>query len=212
MRRIDSHKLRQHLVKLQPQPIETTPQDPIRRLCFLVRVRPRIDEGANSLEPSRVTDRDFQKLSRRSSLDTKHAHAIATIVFQMDRREISDAIRCEVLVRIAHFVNQLLFDTRNDDPATSALVLRDHKRPIRRRFNNRKSDVSKVWNAAPLVLAVTTRGLCATLDDVTRDRSRRKTIPIVVCPAKLMNQRRERQTSICRSTRDNDLRALVQRL
>src|SRR5215213_5137477 len=128
----------------------------------------------------------------------------------MNRGEVRHAIRRDVLARITHLVNQLLFYTRNDDPAAGPLVLCNDKRSIRRGFDDRKSDVGEIRNAAPLILAVATRRLRAAFNDVTGDRSRREPVPIVVGPAKLVYQRRKRQARICGSTRDHDLRALVQ--
>jgi len=98
----------------------------------------------------------------------------------MNRGEVGDAIRCDVLVRIAHLVNKLLFDTRNDDPAAGSFVLCDNKRSVRRRFNNRKTNIREIGNAAPFILAIATRSLRAAFNDMTRDRPRREPVPIVV--------------------------------
>ena len=174
MRRIRAHKLRQHLIKLQPQPIEPRAQNSIRRLRFVVSIGPRIDERSDRFEPGGITDRNFEKLSRRPAFDAEDANPIAALVFQPNGREIRDAIRRDVLVRIAHLINQLFLDRRNDDPAAGAFMFCDHECAVRRRFDDRKSDVRQIGNAAPLVLAISAGALRAAFDDVTGDRAGRQ--------------------------------------
>src|SRR5262245_56304843 len=116
----------------------------------------------------------------------------------MYRREIRNAIRRDVLARIAHFIDQLFLDPRNNDPTARALMLSDDKRSVRRRLDDRKTDIGKIRNAAPLKLAVAARRLRATLDDVTGDRARGEPVPIVSGPAELVNHWREREAGVRR--------------
>src|SRR6185369_5489708 len=192
MRRTHTHKLRQYLLKLKSKPLQPLPENSIRRLRFIVSIRPRVNQSPHRLETGRVTDRHLEKLRRRPPLDTKNTHAIASFVFELYRREVGNAIGRDVLVRITHLVNKLFLDRWNDDPAAGTLVLGHHERSVRRRFNNRKTNVRKIRDAAPLILAIPTRRLCATLDDMAGNGSRREPIPIPIRPTKLMNHRRER--------------------
>src|SRR6185369_10239654 len=128
----------------------------------------------------------------RTTLDTVNANTIPALILQMDRCEISDAIRRDVLVRIAHLVDQLLLNGRDDYPTTRALVFGDHERSIRRSFDDRETDVSKIRDTAPLVLAIATRSLRSAFDDVTSNRAGSEMVPIVMGPAKLVNHRRQR--------------------
>ena len=92
-------------------------------------------------------------------------------------------------MRITHFINQLLFDRRNIDAAAGSFMLGDYKGSVRRRFGDRKSDVSKVGNGLPLILAVAAGALRAAFDNVTCDRSGSKFVPIISSPAELMHHR-----------------------
>src|SRR6185369_12785281 len=78
-------------------------------------------------------------------------------------------------------------------------------------LDNRKPDVSKVWNTAPLVLAVTAGNLRTAFDNVTRNRPGGEPVPVIAGPPELLNHRRKRQARVGRTTRDHDLRSLVQR-
>ena len=87
----------------------------------------------------------------------------------------------------------------------------NHESAIGRCFNNWETHVGEVGNAAPLVLAISSRTLRATFNDVTRDSARRDLVPIVSRPAKLVHQRRERQAGVGCAASDHDLRAAIQR-
>src|ERR1041385_2795693 len=105
MRSTHANKLSQNLVELESQPIQPLAQNAIRRLSLIVCIGPRVDERAHRLKPRGITDRNFQKLRRGPPLDTKNTNPIASVVLQADRREIGDAIRRDVLMRIAHLVD-----------------------------------------------------------------------------------------------------------
>ncbi len=63
----------------------------------------------------------------------------------------------------------------------------------------------------PFILAIAARALRAAFDYVSRNRSRGQFVPIIACPAELMNHRPKCQTRISSASGDDDLRSLVQR-
>src|ERR1700752_2905051 len=130
-------------------------------------------------------------MRRRASLDAEDANTIPPPIPELNRREISNAVRRDVLVRITHLVNELLLYRRNDDPAAGSFMFGDDKTSVRRRLHNREANIGKIWNPAPLVLAVSARRLRTALDDVTGNRSCCKTIPVVAGPPEFVNQRRQ---------------------
>src|SRR5207248_1865786 len=67
-------------------------------------------------------------------------------------------------------------------------------------------------NCLPLVLTVCARTLRAALDYVSRDCPGREFVPIIGCPAKLMNHWTKGESGVGRATGDDNLRPLIQRL
>src|SRR3977135_2227115 len=113
---------------------------------------------------------------------------------------------------IAHLVDELFFDGRNYYPTARAFVFCNYETTIRRCFYNWETHVGKIGDATPLILAVASRTLRATLDDVTRDRAGSHLVPIVGGPAKLVHERRSGCTSVGGPARDHYLRPTIQRL
>src|SRR5688572_27631621 len=102
MRGISTDKFSVNQIKFQPEAVKPAPENPVGGLRLLICVWPGVHESTNGLEACRVTDRNFEELSRRTSFNTKHAHSIRSFIFQLDRSEIRDAIGRDVFVRIAH--------------------------------------------------------------------------------------------------------------
>jgi hypothetical protein len=59
-----------------------------------------------------------------------HAHAVATAVVELDRREVGHHVGRDVRPRIAHLVQDLLGDDGTIDAAAGAVVLRDDERAV----------------------------------------------------------------------------------
>src|SRR4029079_9804143 len=95
---------------------------------------------------------------------------------ELNRREVSDHVGCDVRMWIAHLVDQLLRYQRKRDRTTSVWMLRDDERPISRRLDDGIADVGEIGNVLPIVEAVAARALPTALDGVSRDESRRDTI------------------------------------
>ena len=123
----------------------------------------------------------------------------------MNCGEIRYTVRCDVLTRIAHLIDQLFLDTRNHDPPARAFVFGDNKSPVGRRFDDGETHVGKVRNAAPLKLAIAARRLGAALDNVPRNGSRGEPVPVVLGPVKLVNQRCECESGVCCTASDDDM-------
>src|SRR3954470_15723723 len=66
--RVRADELREHLVELQPQPVQPLAKDPVGGERLLVGVRPRIDERADGLVAGRVADRDLVELGLGAAL------------------------------------------------------------------------------------------------------------------------------------------------
>src|SRR6476646_9737408 len=105
--------------------------------------------------------------------DAKDADAILACLLKMDAGKIGDDIRRDVLMRIAHFVEQLLLDRLNAYATAGAFMLGDNKSAVRRSLDDRKADIRHIGNVRPIVLTVTARGLCTAFNDVTGDRAGR---------------------------------------
>src|ERR1700676_2214573 len=108
MARIGSDILAMDGFERQPQAFQSSPQNLIRNLRFLISIRPSVSHGASGLEPRRITYGDFVELCRGAALNPPELHAILPGLSQLDRREISDHVRRNVGARVADFIDQLL--------------------------------------------------------------------------------------------------------
>ena len=145
-------------------------------------------------------------------MDAVHAHAILSVGRDLDRREIRDHVRREVLFRIAHLVHELLRHAVHIDATAGARVLRDHERAILLHLDDREADVLEVRDGAPVVRAISAGRLRAALHDVSRDDPRRQSVPVIGGPPELVHQRREDQGCVGAAASDDDIRAARERL
>ena len=130
----------------------------------------------------------------------------------MNGGEIGDAIRRDVFARIAHFVEQLLFDRCDGDAPAGARVLGEAERPVGLGFDDRIADVGQIRNRFPIHLAISAGPLRAAFDGVPGDGAGREPVPIVGLPPEFVNHRREREAGIGHAAGDDDLRALRERV
>ena len=79
MRRVRAHKLSQYLVEAKTKSIQSSSQDLVSRLRLVVCIRPGVNERADGFVARRITDRDFEKLSGWSPLDSIDANTVAAL-------------------------------------------------------------------------------------------------------------------------------------
>src|SRR2546425_591688 len=118
MCRVRADVFSEYLIESKPQSIKPRSENLVRGARLLVSLGPGIDESSNCFVARRITDRNFQRIRRRTAFDAKHADAIRSIISQFNGSEICNAIRRYVLVRIAHLVDELLLDRGNIYAAT----------------------------------------------------------------------------------------------
>ncbi len=128
----------------------------------------------------------------------------------MNRGEIGDAIWGDVLVRVTHFIDQLFFDHSGRNATTRPGVFGNHKRPIRRSFNDWKTNIFQIGNRLPIHQAVSARCLSPAFNRVPGNSSGSQLVPIISRPAKFVSQWRQRQPGICTPTGDNNLGILLE--
>ena len=100
-------------------------------LGFFVGVGPGIDERADALVAVVVGDGDFVKIGLWVARDAEDLDAVFACRFEIDRCEIGDDVGRNVFVRIAHFVEKLLFDGLNVDAAAGVVVFGDDELAVR---------------------------------------------------------------------------------
>ncbi len=76
-------------------------------------------------------------------------------------------------------------------------------------LNDRITNAGKIRNALPIHLAVAAGALGAALHGVSGDGARGKLVPIVACPAELMQDWPKNQPGIGAAAGDHDLCALT---
>src|SRR5687768_7920876 len=106
---VDPYKLGQDEIELEAEPFYAFTEDPVGGLCFFVSVGPGVDEASDGFPTSGVSDRDFVEIGIRFAADAKDTNTICAGILYLDRGEISNDSGCDVLVRVAHLIEQLLF-------------------------------------------------------------------------------------------------------
>src|SRR5262249_58521558 len=137
------------LCVLPPPLFEPLSNNAISGASFLVRIWPRVDKRPNSFPSGGIAHAYFVHIRRRPSLDARETHPIRSVLVELDRRKVGNAIRRYVFAWIAHLIKQLLLDRWNRYASTSSFVLGDHKRSVRLRFDYRIPDVRDLWNCFP---------------------------------------------------------------
>src|SRR5262249_6823417 len=149
---------------------------------------------------------------RRTAFDPGNAHAVVAFLFQLDGREIGDAVGRDVVFRIAHLVHQLFGYPGDCNSPTRSRMFGDDERAVFAGFDNRVADVPELGVRLPINRAIASGGLRAAFDDVTGDCPCRDPVPIVELPAEFVDHRAQRQSRVGATAGDDDLRALFQRL
>jgi hypothetical protein len=209
---IDAEELRVDLLELQAEPIEPLPHDPVRRLCLLQRLRPRVHQRADGLPSIHVSNRELQTRRTWTATNGADPHTIRPSIRQTNAGKIGHAIRRDVVPRIAQLVEQLLFHRIDHHSPARTSMLGHHEAAVGLGLHNRIPNICHVRNALPIHLAVAARTLCAALDDMSRDRSGRQLVELFRSPTVAVDHRRERQRRIRRSARDHHVRPGGKRL
>ena len=209
---VRAEELRVDRLELQAEILKALPENAIGRLRLFERIGPRVNERANGLVAVEKGNRDLEFVRRRFAFDAGDSHPVLARLCELNRREVGDTIGRDVLVRIAHFVYELLRDRGNVDPAARGGMLDEIERAIGSRFDDGITDVGHVRDALPVLEAVAAAALRAAFDDVSRDRPRCNTIPCVRRPPKGVHQRSQREPGVSHAPRDDDLGAALQRL
>src|SRR5260370_35392362 len=97
----------------------------------------------------------------------------------MHSSEVRDAVGRDVGMRIAHLVNQLFFDRRNNYPAAGAFMFGYYEGAVRRCLGERKTNIGEIGNAAPFILTITTRTLRPPFDNRHANSPGSQTVPII---------------------------------
>src|SRR5690348_3906811 len=179
------HELREHLFKPETQVLKSRAEHLVCLTSLVQRVGPGVDEGAYGLEPSAVGDRYLEFVCWPTPPNSEHPHPVGTIRRELDRREVSDHVRSDVRVRIAHLIDELLGDSRYRHTAARSGVLRHDESTVRRRLDNWIADVREIRNVAPIVQTIATRTLGAALDDMSGDDPGREHVPVFGSPTEL---------------------------
>ena len=138
-----------------------------------------------------------------------NVHAILTLVAQADRGKIGDAIRRDVRVGIAHLIHQLFGDRSRVDDAPRSGMLGDGERSVGADFGNREADVGEIGDVAPVLEEVPAGTLRTAFENVPGDRTGGDPVPVVKCPAELVDQRTQRQPGVGDAPGDDDVGALL---
>ena len=141
------------------------------------------------------------------ALDPGSPHPVRPLLFKLYRREVSNSIRRNVVLRIADLIQQLLRHSCHIHAAASAGMLCNNKRAIVLSFDDWITNVGKVGNALPIRLAIAARALRATLNHMSRNRSCGNAVPVVGLPAKLAHHWAKRQRSVIAASRNYNSRA-----
>ena len=119
-------------------------------------------------------------------------YAIFTVLGEREAREIGHAVGCQVVLWIAHLVDELVAHGIDVQESTGALVLGHEEGAVGVGFDDRIADACEIGNRAP-VGVIPARALGATLDDMTCDRAGGELVVLLWSPAELVNQRAQKR-------------------
>src|SRR5207244_11886404 len=108
----------------------------------------------------------------RASLDPGNWAPSLPRLGQTNRREVRDAVRCDVFRWIAHLVHELLGHPGDVDPPAGTGVLGDLERAVRGRLDDRIPYVGQVGSRLPILQAVPAAALGSALDRMPSHGSR----------------------------------------
>src|SRR5262252_6904669 len=189
MRGARAEELRENFVKLEPQYVEPLSQHRVGGPGLSVSVGPGVDQSSRGLESVGETDRDLVLIGGRATFYAGNADAVFAGLLQPDRSEIGDAVRRDVIFRIAHLVHQLLSNAGYCDSPAGSRVFCDHEGSVLAGLDNRVADVPEIGDRLPIDLAIAARRLRAAFDDVTGDRPGGDLVPVVESPAEFVDHR-----------------------
>src|SRR5690606_16033315 len=151
-----------------------------------------------------VGDRDLELVGARAALHATHADAVGAGLLEADGREIGDDVGRDVLPRVAHFVEELLGDGADADPAAGPVVLGDDEGAVGRGLDDRVADVVQVGDRLPVEEAVAAGRLGAALVDVAGHDAGGEPVDVVRRPAEGVDHGRVGERGIGRAAGDDD--------
>jgi hypothetical protein len=141
-----------------------------------------------------------------------HCDPIFPRARQLNRGEVGDAIWCDVVFGIPHFIHQLLGDALHRDASPGALVFGHDETSVGFGLDDGIAGILETGDPLPTVEAVSARALGAALDDVAGDSARCQPIPIIHGPSEFVDHGTEGQPRIGDAARDDDIGSLFQGL
>ena len=169
-------------------------------------------QGRRTAIAVRVGEARLVVRGRGQSPGTAHAHTVGPQLFELHGREVADHIREQVPGRIVHLVGDLLGHGGHAHPSPGPDGLGHDERAVGGTLDDRVAHVVPLGGHRAPVGGDAAGGLRTALDDVARQAPERQPIQLARAPAEGVNQGRERERTVRTAARDDDLRALLQRL